>query len=174
MNDYIPSNDLWHIIITQPNCEARAASGLIGRRYRAYAPIITKTIAGIDVPRPMFPGYIFAIIQDLNFIRARTVPGVRDFLRVAGTPMALPPLAIDAVAAKEAEQEELRRAAMGRRNAKAHDFVPGQTVRIVSGPFADHLIGIERLDGESRIRVFIDLFGRPTPVSLCASEIEAA
>lgn len=36
---------------------------------------------------------------------------------------------------------------------------PGQSVRIIAGPFADNLASIEALDDKGRVRVLLDILG---------------
>ena len=43
---------------------------------------------------------------------------------------------------------------------------PGQSVRILTGAFADFIGEIERLDDSGRIRVLLDIMGGQTPVVL--------
>lgn len=166
-------SDPWHVIITGPNAEPRACVGLVGRRYRAYAPTIIKTVRGIERKRPLFPGYIFATISDHDFMRVRSIPGVIDVLRIDTVPATLPDAAIDAIRAKEAEIEERRQAFLARRSSKDHGFRPGQSVRITSGPFAGIVDNIELLDGAHRVRILYAMFGRATPISVDVHEIEA-
>ena len=59
------------------------------------------------------------------------------------------------------------------------NLVKGQQVRILSGPFADFVGTLERLDDAGRVQVLLDLMGTAVPVSLrrldaCAGSVKAA
>jgi transcription antitermination factor NusG len=50
----------------------------------------------------------------------------------------------------------------------------GQTVRILSGPFADFVGTLERLDESGRVRVLLDMMGTAVPVALHRSALSPA
>ena len=52
-------------------------------------------------------------------------------------------------------------------------FAPGQSIRIVTGPFEDFVGTVDELDMEKgKVRVLVNMFGRDTPVSLDFLEVE--
>ena len=50
-------------------------------------------------------------------------------------------------------------------------LVTGQSVRILSGPFADFVGTLEWLDDAGRVRVLLDMMGAAVPVALRHSAI---
>jgi len=53
-----------------------------------------------------------------------------------------------------------------------NSFAAGETVRVVSGPFADFLGVIsESLPEHNRYKVLLDVFGRGTPIELDADQV---
>ena len=52
-------------------------------------------------------------------------------------------------------------------------FLVGDTVRVISGPFADHIGKVQEVNpARERVKVLISLFGRETPVELEFSQVE--
>jgi transcriptional antiterminator RfaH len=51
------------------------------------------------------------------------------------------------------------------------DLVQGETVRIVSGAFADFIGVLDRLDDAGRVRVLLEILGTSVPVTLDRSAL---
>lgn len=51
------------------------------------------------------------------------------------------------------------------------DFAVGDKIRILSGPFAEFVTRIDRIDPERRLTVLLDLLGGPTKVVLPAEGV---
>lgn len=118
---------------------------------------------------PMLPGYIFARLDyeaEWPKVRARIpVERMQMIERPDGAPYVVHDVFMQAVYEKELEE--------GEKQPQKARFQPGQTVRMLTGPFQDWIGNVERLEDGDRIRVLLDLFGRGTPVVQSASEIEA-
>ena len=54
------------------------------------------------------------------------------------------------------------------------NLVPGQKVKILTGPFADFIGTLERLDEQGRVRVLLDMMGGQVPVMSLACELMPA
>jgi transcriptional antiterminator RfaH len=48
----------------------------------------------------------------------------------------------------------------------ASGLTTGQSVRVLSGPFANFVGKLERLDGAGRVRVLLEMMGTAVPVAL--------
>jgi transcriptional antiterminator RfaH len=53
-------------------------------------------------------------------------------------------------------------------------LVKGQHVRILSGPFADFIGTLERLDAAGRVKVLLEMMGTAVPVTLHRSALAPA
>ena len=52
-------------------------------------------------------------------------------------------------------------------------FVPGQSIRIVDGPFEDFVGTVDEINTEKgRVKVVVNMFGRETPVELDFLQVE--
>jgi transcriptional antiterminator RfaH len=50
-------------------------------------------------------------------------------------------------------------------------LTPGQSVRILSGPFVDFVGTLDRLDDAGRVRVLLEMMGTAVPVALLRTAI---
>jgi transcriptional antiterminator NusG len=121
------------------------------------------------VEQRLFPGYLLAQMafneEAWNVIRS--IPKVSGLLGGANAPVVIPEEEI----AKIMERVE---AGMAAPRPKALFFV-GEKVKVVDGPFRDFTGTVQDVNPErSRARVFISVFGRPTPVELDFLQLEAA
>src|SRR6266508_1578121 len=52
-------------------------------------------------------------------------------------------------------------------------FQPGQSVRVIDGPFADFVGTVEEINAEKgKVKVAVSIFGRETPVELDFLQVE--
>lgn len=130
------------ILITEPNREETVARGLTARGYTPYAPVHYKRVGAgrrktREVPRPLFPCYSFLMLPrwcvDQVANRIKAIPGVADFM-MTGPPAdrryaILPAAAVDAIKAREAEIEGLRKGRL-LRSANGGVFEIGQQVAV--------------------------------------------
>jgi len=107
----------------------------------------------------VFPGYILVqmILDDDSWYVVRNTPGVTGFVKSGPRPSPLRPDEVDKI---------LKRMARDAPKIKV-GFREGETVRIVSGPFADFVGTVDELNlDKGRVRVLVAFFGRETPVEL--------
>ena len=120
--------------------------------------------------RKFFPGYVLVQME----MNEATWHLIKDTPRVMGF--------IGGTADKPAPITEKEADAILRRVADSGDkpkpktlFEPGETVRVIDGPFADFNGVVEEVNYEkSRIQVAVLIFGRSTPVELEFSQVEKA
>lgn len=118
--------------------------------------------------RKFFPGYVFVEMEmtEATWHLIKATPRVLGF--IGGTADRPAP-----ISEREAE-------AMLNRIRDSEDkprprtlFEPGETVRVVDGPFADFSAVVEEINYEkSRLQVAVAIFGRSTPVELEFSQVE--
>ena len=117
------------------------------------------------VLRPLFPGYLFVQFsadqtgwQSINSTRGIT----RLVMLGHGNLRALPTPFMAGLFARCDDTGML---------TAAEDFKTGDRVRLLSGPFADVVTTVEKLESQDRLQVLFDLMGRQTRVSVPSSSI---
>ena len=118
--------------------------------------------------RKFFPGYVLVQMEmtEGTWHLVKDTPRVLGF--IGGTADKPAP-----ITNREAEAI-LRRVADGSDKPKPKTlFEPGETVRVIDGPFADFNGVVEEVNYEkSRVQVAVLIFGRPTPVELEFGQVE--
>ncbi len=111
------------------------------------------------VEEKIYPGYVLVemIVTDDSWYVIRNTPRVTGFVGSGTTPT---PLSEDEMAIL------LQR--MGEEEPKHKvDFVPGDAVKIIDGPFKDYEGKVSEVDEErGKVKVLVSIFGRETPVEL--------
>src|SRR5262249_5231033 len=116
------------------------------------------------VRAPLFPRYIFLVL-DLardRWISVRSTVGVSSLFTCDDRPASVPKGVVEALIARTDE------ANLTVFNA---GLTTGQLVRILSGPFADFVGTLERLDPGGRVPVLLTIMGTAVPVALHRSTL---
>jgi transcription elongation factor/antiterminator RfaH len=170
-NRSIVGNERWFLAHSLAKNEARAEFHLAAQGFRTYLPRIEKTIRHArqlrTVRAPLFPGYLF-IILDLGrdrWLSVRSTFGVSRLITTQdGRPTPVPGGIVESLI--ERSKTNVTRLDDG--------LVRGQHVRILSGPFADFMGTLERLDSAGRVKVLLELMGTAVPVTLHRSALAPA
>jgi len=113
----------------------------------------------VTVEEKIYPGYVLVdmIVTDDSWYVVRNTPRVTGFVGSGIFPVPL----------MQSEIDELFRR-MGNDQLKhTIDVRPGETVKITDGPFKDFEGKVNEVDDErGKVRVFVSMFGRETPVEL--------
>ena len=107
----------------------------------------------------IFPGYMLVKLEltDDAWLAVRTTQGVTGFVGIGNKPTPLPKHEVQAI------QKYMKQ---GTPQYKA-DYVEGEAIRIVDGPFNDFLGTVKSIDeGKGKVEVLVSIFGRETPVEL--------
>ncbi|OGJ15701.1 MAG: transcription termination/antitermination protein NusG [Candidatus Pacebacteria bacterium RIFCSPHIGHO2_01_FULL_46_16] len=111
------------------------------------------------VSEKIFPGYMLVQLEltDDAWLAVRTTQGVTGFVGVGATPKPLPKHEVEAI------KQYMSQAAP---QYKA-DYIEGEAIRIVDGPFNDFLGTVKNIDeAKGKVEVLVNIFGRETPVEL--------
>jgi transcription elongation factor/antiterminator RfaH len=164
----LEGNERWYLVHTQPHGERKAALYLGVQGFKTYFPQIQKTIRHarrlMTVRAPLFPRYMFLIL-DIGrdrWLSVRSTIGVSSLFTCEDRPVPVPKGVVEALIAHTDEANLTRFDAA---------LTTGQTVRILSGPFADLVGTLERLDTAGRVRVLLTMMGSTVPVALHRSAL---
>ena len=141
------------------------------------------------VKRKLLPGYVLVrmSLDDPSWSVVRDTPGVTSFVGSEGQPskvkirevakFLMPKETITADAAEEAANADgelaVAAAPQAEKKAVAIDYEVGESVTILSGPFASVAATISEIDPDTgRMKALVSIFGRETPVELSPTEIE--
>jgi transcription elongation factor/antiterminator RfaH len=159
----LAGDERWFLARTQPRGERRAQLHLNAQGFRTYAPWILKTVRHArqfrSIHAPLFPGYLF-IILDLGRDRwpcVRSTVGVASLICRDNGPLPVPAGVVESLIA-QTDAGNITRLDSG--------LVKGAPVRILSGPFAEFVGTLERLDEAGRVRVLLKIMGTAVPVVL--------
>ena len=141
-----------------------------------------------NVKRKLLPGYVLVrmSLDDPSWSVVRDTPGVTSFVGSEGQPtqvkirevakFLMPKETVSADAeAQGADAAELSVASAPKieEEKTAIDYEVGESVTILSGPFASVAATISEIDASTgRIKALVSIFGRETPVELGVDEVE--
>lgn len=159
----------WFLVSTQTGREDLAALHLSRQGYRPFVPSSWRTIRHARKIRTeraaYFPGYLFVPL-DLERDCWRPIDGTIGVLRVVkanGRPLPAPRGLVDALIAMTD--------ATGSLDLVGAAPKPGQSARIIRGPFADQLVTIDSLKGAERVRVLLQLMNNTVPVEVSRQDL---
>ena len=117
------------------------------------------------VAKKTLPGYVLIQMKmsDQSWNIVRNTPGVTGFIGSGNKPVQL----------KEEEIDQILKQMTAEAPKVKVGFKPGQSVRVTNGPFTDFVGTVDEISAEKgKVKVFLSLFGRETPVELDFLQVE--
>ena len=146
----------WFVVQSQPHKELYAAGHLANQQFRNYVPRLWKTVRHARRKRtvlaPLFPRYLF-IILDLEHDAWRSVLGtfgVTSLIMDSGRPKPVPDGVVEAIAATTGQDGSV---------GFADGIEIGSQVQVLSGPLAEQIGRVARLDDKGRAAILLELMG---------------
>ncbi len=117
------------------------------------------------VAKKILPGYVLVQMrisdQSLNIVL--NTPGVTGFVGSGNKPIPL----------REEEVDQIMKRMLSDKPRVKVGFKPGQSVRVTDGPFTDFVGVVDEISADKgKVKVFLSLFGRETPVELDFLQVE--
>jgi transcriptional antiterminator NusG len=186
----------WYVVHTYSGMEKRVKANLENRitslnaeDYIFAVEVPTEEVAEIKngqrkmVKRTVLPGYVLVRMDltDESWGVVRHTPSVTGFVGNAHQPVPLSLAEVEqmlAPAIEAAVEAATPEAATPEQRAKAPkveftDFVVGDSVMVVDGPFATLHATITEINVDSqRVKALVEIFGRETPVELSFTQIQ--
>lgn len=170
----------WYIIQTHSNFENRAKAALEeqialngAEAYFDEIYIPTETVVETkngkkrQVTRKFYNGYVFVkmILNEKTWHIVKSTPKIIGFIGNETNPTPVP-------------EHEVKRITEGIEDgtlqaAATVSFSQGDKIRVVEGNFKNFSGTVEEVDEEKeRLKVFVEVFGRPTPVEFSFNQVE--
>ena len=164
-------NEKWFLVRSKPKAEAKAQWHLGAQGFRTFLPQFEKTTRHARKLRtakaPLFPGYLFVVLdlQRDRWLSVRSTVGVSDLYgNRDGIPVAVPHGIVETLIDR-CDGDLVR---------LDGSLAEGQSVRILSGPFADMVGNLKRLNAAGRVQVLLEIMGATVPVVLRRSALAPA
>lgn len=161
----------WYAASIQPGRSAIAVAHLARQDFRAFLPCRESMVrSGRRLVRrvsPFFPGYIF-VSFDVGRTRWRAVngtAGVRSLVMQGDRPAPVPRGLVEGMIALTGADGLLD---------VSGGLVAGDKVKLMSGPFADLIGRLDRLDPGGRCRVLIEIMNGVIPVVMERKDLVSA
>ncbi|MDN4480818.1 transcription termination/antitermination protein NusG [Demequina muriae] len=178
----------WYVVHSYSGHEKRVKQAIEHRReslhmedYIFQVEVPMEDVAEIKggqrklVNRVRMPGYVLVrmYLTDESWGTVRNTPGVTGFVGHAHQPV---PLTLDEVYGMLAPAEKAAAAAEEGAEPQSSqvevDFVVGESITVIDGPFATLPGTISEINVESqKLHVLVSIFGRETPVELAFNQV---
>jgi transcription antitermination factor NusG len=161
----------WFVAQTLFHREQLARFHLGAQGFRAFLPRFRKTVRHArrlqEAIAPLFAGYIFVLL-DPERDRWRSINGTFGVARLVTAQERPVPVPTGVVETLLAAVDEFGLVRFDR------GLKPGQHVRVLAGPLAQHLGVLERLDAKGRVQVLLEVMGREAVVMMDRADLTAA
>jgi transcriptional antiterminator RfaH len=162
------SAQVWHLAQLKPNGAALATRNLLRQGYEVFNPkhMVSKRRGTTFVRREeqLFPGYLFVgLSHDLRrWGPINGTLGVARLVGFGGSAAVVPAQLIDELQHRCDDQGKI---------TLPNDLVAGDTIKVLAGPFAEFVTKVERIDGQQRVWVLLDLLGQAAKVQLARAAV---
>lgn len=148
----------WIVVNTHAHKEELALDNLRRQGFVTYCPRIARRQLrrgrGVDVARPMFPGYVFVRVSrsHQHWRPILSTYGVRRLMRCGNSLSVLDDEFVQALRSREVGGVIAR---------PAHPLEVGQQIQLVAGPFDGLIATILSVDDKDRLTLLLDMLGGP-------------
>jgi len=121
----------------------------------------------VTVEERIYPGYVLVdmVVTDASWYVVRNTPNVTGFIGLGTTPTPIDPAEIESIKKRMGVSEPKYKV----------DVRKGDMIQVIDGPFKNFDGKVEEIDEEKgKLKVFVSIFGRETPVELDFLQVKKA
>ena len=151
----------WFLAQLKPNSLAIASRNLNRQGFRTFCPLSLETRrAGPrfkTVPRPLFPGYVFVVLDVTQgqWRAVNSTVGVTKLVSFGARPAEVPRGLVEQLVLQCGDDGML---------LPPEELAPGDAILISYGPFAGLRAQVERIDADQRVWVLLEFMGQKSRV----------
>ena len=158
----------WFILQFKPNSHRLAEHNLNRQGYQSFLPLHEvpkyKYNRYVSDLQPLFPGYMFVAFNPASgpWRQINCTIGVSKLVSFGGQPSPVPPELISGL---------MLRCNAGGKLLPPNQLNKGDSVQLLTGPFANYIAKVETIDAEQRAWVLMELMGRVTRISVDPNQV---
>ena len=160
----------WYLLQLKANSMQIAVRNLHRQGFRTFLPMQEATIRVQGRfktgQKPLFPGYLFVEFDPDRGLwrKVNSTLGVARIVSFGSRPAAVPPALVSGLMARCDADGTLD---------VTLKLEPGDTVQVVSGPFAQFIAEVEHIDPQQRVWLLLDLMGRTVRTAVPGPSLRA-
>jgi len=165
--DPSPDDAPWFLLRIKPNSIQRAEDNLERQNVATFMPRQSVfSNKGIVTLKPLFPGYLFASFepQDTPFRTVNSTYGVSCLVTSGYNLTTGLPLSLIIGLKNRCDGDGVL--------CPPADLRPDETIRVLTGPFADFIASVEKLSDHKRVQIMFELMGQTVHAELPISQVE--
>jgi transcriptional antiterminator RfaH len=160
---------IWYLAQAKPKRDKLAEQNLRRQGFETFSPKIARTRRHGGCFRDefvaLFPGYMFVRMPSQS-MRWRAIGNTLGISRIVGFGDSGPAPVSDELVAG------LRRRCDAAERVQPASFMPGDKVRIASGPFSEFIASVDTMPSERRIWLLLDIMGEQRRLAVGPKMIE--
>ena len=161
----------WYLVQYKPNSHRLAVRNLQRQGFETFLPLQENTLRkathfSVDL-RPLFPGYMFVGVE-LNAIPWRAINSTIGVSRLVSLANNYKPLPINLISSL------MLRCDKNGKLLPPKTLNVGDGVEVLTGPFADFVATVEKIDAQRRIWVLMEFMGQNTRMQISPDNLRLA
>lgn len=164
----------WYAIRSATRQEFRAAGSLEELGISVYLPVEARwrrtPRTRVRVESPLFPGYLFALLDDVGIALAHEADGVHAVIGAFRTKATIEPGRLEALRSAQQAGEFDRTL----NDPAVKTYRPGEVLQVTEGPFSGWIGSVVKAKGKGRLILMTELFGKKRQIELPVGSLVAA
>ena len=161
----------WYLVQFKPNAHRVAERNLVRQGFRTFLPVhrvtIRNTLKFKEKLKPLFPGYMFISVMTNNpdWRKVSSTLGVSRIVSFDGKPKAMPERLVSDIMLRCDKYGKLQPLEL---------LESGDKVELLTGPFANYIANVEKLESSTRIWVVMEIMGQKTKIDVSKDNLRLA